>query len=60
MQEESRIDGALFRDIINRLIDTDKRFDSIPDELAKGVSNIDEIYEGDIEVCKYGVRCDVF
>lgn len=60
MQEESRIDGSLFRDIINRLIDTDVRFDTIPDELVGGVSNIDEICERDIEVYKYNVECGTF
>jgi hypothetical protein len=60
MQEESRIDGSLFRDIINKLIDTDKRFDTVPEELVGGVGNIDEIYEGDIEVYKYNVECGTF
>lgn len=52
--------GSLFRDTINRLIDTDVRFSEIPDELAEEVGSLDEVYEGDVEVYKYNVKRDVF
>lgn len=60
MQTGSITDGSLFRDVINKLIDTDKRFDTVPEELAGGISNIDEVCEGDVEVYKYNVGCDTF
>lgn len=55
-----RMIGSSFKDTINDLINTDKRFDSIPDEVMMEVLLSDDLHDGEVEVFKYNDRCDTF
>ena len=55
-----RTTGSLYSESINKLIDKDERFSEIPDELLEEVGNLDDMYDGDVEIHKYNVDHEVF
>lgn len=52
--------GSLYSESINKLIDTDMRFNEIPEELLEEVGDLDGVYDGDVEIHKYNVERDIF
>lgn len=49
--------GLTFEKMLNRLIDTDIRFDTLPEENIESLGGINVHRDSEIEICKYNDDC---